>query len=311
VISASLSSNTPLSGGIWSEPVSVNGQPLTQESVHVNSIAPRFFETLGTPLVLGRDFTERDGPGAGGVAIVNENFVRRYLPEGHPLGQQISMPGTSNTMEIVGIVKDTVSWSLREPAPPFVYRSYFQYPKNIGFASFEIRAGSSLAQTAGRVRDVLRARFPETSAQAQIQTMTEQVKRTLTQERLLAALGTSFGALALILAAVGLYGLLAYTVARSTSEIGIRMALGAERAEVLWGVFKGALRLLGWGIALGIPAAYGGSRLISSMLFGLTATDPFTILGATLLLGASAILAAFLPARRASRVDPMVALRYE
>jgi ABC-type antimicrobial peptide transport system permease subunit len=141
--------------------------------------------------------------------------------------------------------------------------------------------------------------------------MTEQVERTLIQERLLAALGACFGALALILAAVGLYGLLAYTVARSTSEIGIRMALGAERTEVLWGVFKGALGLLGRGVVLGIPAAYAGSRLISSMLFGLTTTDPLTILGATLLLGGAALLAAFLPARRASRVDPLVALRYE
>jgi hypothetical protein len=262
-------------------------------------------------MVLGRDFTEGDNLSAGAVAIVNEDFVRRYLPEGHPLGQQISMPGASHTMEIVGVVRDTVSWSLREPAPPFVYLPYFQHPENIGFASFEIRAGSSLAQTATLVQGVLRARFPEISAQAQLQTMTAQVDRTLTQERLLAALGTCFGALALVLAAVGLYGLLAYTVARSTSEIGIRMALGAERTEVLWGVFRGALRLLGCGIVLGIPAAYAGSRLIASMLFGLTTTDPFTILGATLLLGASALLAAFLPARRASRVDPMVALRYE
>jgi len=242
---------------------------------------------------------------------VNENFVRRYLPEGHPVGQQISLPGTSHTMEIVGVVKDTVSWSLREPAPPFVYTPYFQYPENIGFASFEIRAGGSLAQTAKLVQGVLRARFPETSTQAQLLTLTTQVDRTLTQERLLAALGTCFGALALVLAAVGLYGLLAYTVARSTSEIGIRMALGAERTKVLWMVFKGALRLLACGIVSGIPAAWLGSRLIASMLFGLTTTDPFTILGATMLLGATALLAAFLPARRAARVDPMVALRYE
>jgi predicted permease len=311
VISASLSSNTPLSGGIWSEPVSVNGQPPTQESVHVNSIAPRFFETLGTPLVLGRDFSERDGLGASGVAMVNENFVRRYLPEGHPLGQQISLPGSSHTMEIVGVVKDAISWSLREPAPPFVYLPYFQYPENIGFASFEIRAGSSLAQTAKLVSELLRARFPETSAPAQVQTLTAQVERTLVQERMLAALGTCFGSLALVLAAVGLYGLLAYTVARSTSEIGIRMALGAERTEVLWGVFKGSLRLLACGVALGIPAAWASSRLIAAMLFGLTPTDPLTILGATVLLGATSLLAAFLPARRASRVDPMVALRYE
>jgi putative ABC transport system permease protein len=310
VISASLSSNIPLSGAIWSEPVSVHGQPPSQESVHVNNIAPGFFETMGTPLVLGRDFTARDGPGAGSVAIVNENFVRRYLPEGHPVGQQISIL-VDHPMEIVGVVKDTVSYSLREPAPPFVYVPYFQSPENIGFASFEIRAGSSLAQTARLVQGLLRTRFPETAAQAQVQTLTAQVDRTLTQERLLAALGTCFGALALVLAAVGLYGLLAYTVARSTSEIGIRMALGAERTAVLWGVFNGALRLLACGVALGIPAAWLGSRLIASMLFGLTATDPLTILGATVLLGATALLAAFLPARRASQVDPIVALRYE
>ena len=125
VISASLSTNIPLSGAIWSEPVSVHGLPPSQESVHFNSVAPRFFETLGTPLVLGRDFSEGDGLGAAAVAIVNKNFVRRYLVEGHPLGQQISMPGTPHPMEIVGVVKDTVSWSLREPAPPFVYVPYF------------------------------------------------------------------------------------------------------------------------------------------------------------------------------------------
>jgi ABC-type antimicrobial peptide transport system permease subunit len=214
-------------------------------------------------------------------------------------------------MEIVGVVKDAVSQSLREPAPPSVYLPYFQYQETIGIATFEIRAGSSIARTAALVRDALRARFPDTPVQAQVLTLNEQVQRTLIQERMLAALGACFGLLALILASVGLYGLLAYMVARSTSEIGIRMALGAKRTEVLGLVFRSALRLLAFGIAGGIPAAWAGSRLIASMLFGLTATDPFTILGATVLLGTTALVAAFVPALRASHIDPMVALRYE
>jgi ABC-type antimicrobial peptide transport system permease subunit len=214
-------------------------------------------------------------------------------------------------MEIVGVVKDAVSFSLRQPPPPTVYVPYVQYPEAVGFMTFEIRVGGSLSKVAALARDDLRARFPRMPNQAQVLPLTEQVERHLIQERLLAALGACFGGLALVLAGVGLYGLLAYTVTRSTGEIGIRMALGALRSEVLWLVVKGALRLVGLGVALGVPAAWAASRLISSMLFGLTATDPLTILGATLMLIAAALLAAFVPARRATHVDPMVALRYE
>ena len=312
VVSASLSSNTPLSGGIWSQPVSVNGGSASKESVHLNTVAPRFFETMGTPLVSGRDFTERDGPSASAVAIVNEAFVRLYLADGQPLGQTIAVPGSRfRPAQVVGVVRDTVSQSLRQPAPPSLYLHYFQYPDMAGIATFEIHAGRSLSQTAELVREELRSKFPRTPVQSQVQTLNEQVQRTLIQERLLAALATCFGVLALVLAAVGLYGLLAYMVTRSTGEIGIRMALGAERGAMLWLVIGGALRLLVFGVALGIPAAWAASRLISSMLFGLTATDPLTILGATVLLGSTVMVAAFLPAYRASRVDPMVALRYE
>lgn len=261
--------------------------------------------------MLGRDFSKRDGSGAVAVAIVNEAFARQFFGGGHPLGQQISIPNRYRPMEIVGVVKDTVSQSLRQAAPPSVYLPYFQYLETLSFASFEIRAESSIALTGAMVRDTLNTKFPDISVKTQILTLNEQVQRTLTQERMLAALGVCFGALALILAAVGLYGLLAYTVSRSTSEIGIRMALGAERTEVLGRVFRSALRLLAFGIALGIPAAWACSRLVASMLFGLTATDPLTILGATVLLGTTAIVAAFVPALRASKIDPMVALRYE
>jgi predicted permease len=312
VVSASLSNNTPLSGGIHTDWVSINGQPPDGSTAHFNSVSPRFFDTLGTPRVLGRDFAEHDEPGAASVAIVNEAFVRRYLPDRRPLGQQVSQERPSaKPMEIVGVVKDAISFSLREPPPPTVYVPYLQNPESVGFITFEIRVGGSLSQTAALVRDDLRTRFPHTPVQAQVLPLTEQVDRALIQERLLAALGTCFGALALMLAGVGLYGLLAYTVTRSTNEIGIRMALGAMRGEVLWLVLKSALWLVSLGIAVGIPAAWAASRLINSMLFGLTATDPLTIFGATLMLILAALLAAFLPARRATHVDPMVALRYE
>ncbi|HLK62632.1 MAG TPA: ABC transporter permease [Bryobacteraceae bacterium] len=311
VESASVSSNTPLSGGIWTDSVSINGQPLTKETAHVNGVGPRYFETFGTPLLMGRDFDERDVHNAAPVAIVNEAFVRKYFSQGHPLGQHVSFGDHSNApFEVVGVVKDTVSQSLREAAPAFLYPSYFQL-EPLGAAIYQVRSTGSLSRTASLLRDELRAKFQAAPVPLQIEGMTEQVGRTLAQERMLAALGACFGVLALVLAAVGLYGLLAYTVARSTSEIGIRMALGAQRSEVLRLILGGALRLVTCGIALGIPAAWAASRLISSMLFGTSLTDPITTAGSAALLGTAALLAALVPALRASRVDPMVALRYE
>jgi ABC-type antimicrobial peptide transport system permease subunit len=214
-------------------------------------------------------------------------------------------------MEIVGVVKDATSFSLWEPPPPAVYMAYFQRPQDIGIATFEVYAAGALTQVAAELRDGLRAALPQTPVQYQIQTLTEQVQRSLIQERMLASLATCFGLLALLLAAVGLYGMLAYTVIRRTGEIGVRMALGARQQQVLWLVLGDAFRLLALGIAAGLPVAWAAVRLVSSMLFGLTPTDPLTILVATVLLVAVALLAGYVPARRASRVDPMVALRYE
>ena len=214
-------------------------------------------------------------------------------------------------MEIVGVVKDAISDSLRESPPPAVYMPYFQRPQEIGAATFEVHATGALSQVAAALPNELRAVMPETSVQSQVQTLTEQVERSLIQERMLATLATGFGLLALLLAAVGLYGLLAYTVARRTGEIGVRMALGARQRDVLWLVLAGAFRLVLVGVAVGLPAAWAATRLISSMLFGLTATDPLTIVTATALLTSVALLAGYLPAWRASRVNPVVALRYE
>jgi predicted permease len=308
VRSVSASANTPLSGGIWTDDVSVGE---VKASAHFNSVSPRFFETMGTPLVAGRDFTEQDeAEGARNVCIVNQAFVRKYMGT-VGLGAQVSTIAGKLPMEVVGIVGDTVFWNLRDAAPAAVYIPHFKEGGRIGIASIEVHAEGSLTNVADLVRGELRAAIPRTAVQTQVVGLTEQLERTLIQERLLAALGSAFGVLALVLAAVGLYGLLAYTVSRATSEIGIRMALGAQRGEVVWMIMRGALRLAAMGVAVGVPAGWAASRLVASTLFGLRPGDPATLAGAAVLLAATAMAAAWLPARKAAKVDPMVALRWE
>src|SRR5258706_5250275 len=262
---------------------------------------------MRTPLVVGRDFTDRDDASAPPVAIVNEAFARRWFPDGRPIGRRVSAGRSLLDMQIVGVVRDAISQSLREPPPPAVYVPLFQ--RQTEFPTFIVYASGSLARVASVLRGELQPKLPGTAIQ--VHTLSAQVEAALVQERLMATLAAAFGALALILAAIGLYGLLAYTVARRTSEIGIRMALGANRGEVMWSVIQDALRLLALGIIAGVPAAWAGSRLITAMLFGLTATDPATIFGAAAILAVVGLLAGFFPGPRASPVPPMGALKYE
>jgi predicted permease len=307
VVSASLASNTPLSGGWWTGPVAIDKQLPSGEVAHINSVAPRFFETMRTPLVAGRDFTARDDVGAPSVAIVNEAFVRRWFQDGHSIGRNISAGDSLADMQIVGVVKDAISQSLREPPPPAVYVPLFQ--RQTEFPTFVVYASGSLTQVASELRHELQSGLPNTAIE--IHTLSAQMDAALVQERLMAALAGAFGALALILAAVGLYGLMAYTIARRTGEFGVRMALGAGRGDLIWLVVEGALRLLGTGLLLGLPAAWAASRLVATMLWGLTANDPATIVAATALLTLTGLLAGWLPARRAAKIDPMAALRCE
>jgi ABC-type antimicrobial peptide transport system permease subunit len=225
------------------------------------------------------------------------------------VGQYLSATVTRppSDLQIVGVVKNTITDGLREAAPETVYVAYFQKPHNE--ANLEIRAVGPLAQVSSAIRKELQPRLPREVVQ--VRALSDQVSSTLVQERMMAALAGGFGVLALILACVGLYGLLAYSVARRTKEMGIRMALGAQRSRVIAVVVKSAIRLVIIGIALGLPAAWVASRWVESMMFGLTPTDPATIAGAALVLTAAALLAAYLPARRASHVDPMTALRHE
>jgi putative ABC transport system permease protein len=304
VVSASLASNTPLSGGWLTDSVGISGQAPQFLSVHINVVTPRFFETMHTPIIAGRDFTDHDDAGAAPVAIVSEEFVRRFFPGGHPIGQHVTV-GRMGDNQIVGIARDAIGNSLREPPPPTIYLAMYQ--RQTEFPAFIVEASGSLAQVASSLRSELRSKMPGTAVQ--IHSLTAQVDAALVQERLMATLAAGLGVLALILAAVGLYGLLAYTTARRTSEIGIRIALGASRASVIRLVLDRALVLLVLGILLGIPIAVGSSRWIESMLFGLKDTDPSTILLAAGILLSAGLLAGYLPARRASRIEPIVALR--
>jgi predicted permease len=309
VASASISSHTPLSGSTWSEAVVPKGQTLPQRDNAIFVAAgPNFFATMRTPLIAGREFDERD-QGTARVAIVNQTFAARHFPGRNPLGQYLTatVSRPASDLQIVGIVKDAVNASLRAAPQAMVYVSWFQLPS--GSATILVRANGSLSGTAAAIRKHLQPSFPTTPLE--VHGLDEQVERTLVRERLLARLAGGFGGLGLLLAAVGLYGLLAYSVARRTKEIGVRMALGAQPGGVVWMVAKRALQLVGFGVAVGLPAAWVLSRYVSSMLFGLTATDPAVVAGAIMMLATAGLAAAYLPARRAARVDPMTALRHE
>jgi predicted permease len=302
----SVSNSTIFSGGGVLYEITVPGRSSAPEEFDFDRIGPRYFETLRTPVLEGREFTPRDDKAAPRVAVVNQAFARHFFPEGHAVGREVVIEGDRTPVQIVGVVKDTRSQNLREPAQGAVYVPFFQ--RETPWGTVEVHAAGSLAQVVAELRREIQ---PLTGGTIRIRPLTAQVERTLVQERLVATLAASFGALALIMACIGLYGLLAYTVTRRTREIGIRMALGAERARVLRLMLRHAVHLLIFGIALGLPAAWLASRWIATLLFGLTPTDPATILLAAAVLSAFALLAGFLPALRASRVDPTVALRYE
>ena len=312
VVSASLTTHTPLNGSLWSEPVVRAGGPLPErDTTFVVAAGPRFFETMQTHLISGRDFNERDTPGSQPVVVVNEAFAQKYLAGMNPIGQRLSagVRGKPRDLEIVGLVRNTNNVALRMRPTATVYLDFEQFDSGFRTTSLVARVRGSLAADAAGIRQALQARLPDTVLD--VRPMSAQVATTIVQERMLATLAAGFGVLALLLACIGLYGLLAYSVTQRIKEIGIRMALGSTRTSVMALVLGGGVRLVLAGIAVGLPAAWAASRWIESLLFGVTRMDPLTVLGAIVLLMASAQLAAYLPARRASHVDPLVALRHE
>jgi len=275
-----------------------------------NAVAPEFFSTMGIPLVSGRDFAAADGPGAPRVAVVNETFARYFFQDKDPLGRRFSY-GRDDKMdvEIVGVARDGKSATLREEPVRFVYVPY-QQNSNIGGMTFYARSTVDPDALGPRVRQIVQ-RVDATLPVTNLKTMRAQIGESLFVERLVAALSAAFGLLATLLAALGLYGVMSYAVSLRTREIGIRVALGADRRTVLGMILKEVAVLALIGVAVGLPGGYGLGRYVETQLFGLTARDPLTFILATVTLLATALLAGYVPAARATRVHPMVALRYQ
>ncbi len=310
VVAASWATHTPLSGAFWSEPAVPAGQgvPEKENTLFVGA-GPEFFTTMGIPLRSGRAFTERDSADGPAVAIVNEAYAREHFGDRHPVGEYLTatVRGQRRDLEVVGVATNVHASGLRAKPPSIVYVAYAQVPGDFP-TTLAVRVHTP-DRAASDIRQTLQAHLPGTPIE--IRPLAAQVEATIVQERMMATLAGAFGVLALTLACVGLYGLLAYSVVQRTREIGIRMALGARAARVVAFVLVGGARLVLIGVVVGLPIAWMASRWIESMLFGLTPADPATIGGAVVRLLAAALLAACVPALRAARVDPLTALRHE
>ena len=313
VSAAAVSNFTPISGGYWSQAVQVNGQTVSEEDIVFFAVSPGFFTALSIPLKMGRDFSMRDDWTAPPATIVNEDFVRRFLPGGrHPLGQLVSASDSRfwKNMEIVGVAANSRPYSLREPVRPCVYVPFFQQPPDrMGFGTFEVKASGSLSAVTTEIARTLGRQVP--GVPLKVRPFTAQVEGSIRREILMAKLAGFFGILALMLAAVGLYGLLAYAVAQRTFEVGIRMALGAEPLAVERMMLARGMRPVAAGILIGLPVAWWACRFVSALLYGMKPFDASTITAAVVMLTLVALAAGFVPARRAAKVDPMVALRQD
>ena len=308
VIAASPGLVSPLSGEFALARIGVPGyQPRTNErpTIATNWVGPEYFKTLGAPQVAGRVFNEQDGD-VNKVAIVSEKAAAQFWPHENAIGKHALVSG--NDCQIVGVVKDVKSESLRGEAQPAMYIPFRQNARS--HMTLHVRVSGETTPVISALLHEISALDPNLPA-SNVTTMEAQLDRTLALDRLMATLTALFGFLAVVLAAVGLYGVMAFTVAARTREIGIRMALGADSARVLGQVIGESAIMTAVGIALGVPGALWASRAVGSFLYGLKATDPWTYGVLATLLAGIALLAALIPARRAARVDPMVALRYE
>ena len=308
---ASLTLIVPVSGGGQRRGIYIEGyepRPGEDTELNTNVVGPDFFQTMGIPLVRGRAFDGRDRRGAPGVVVVNEEFARRYYPGQEAVGKRLRTESDGPSLEIVGVARTARYRSLREPPLPFIYLPLAQ-DYQPGMTLMVRTEGDPLEAVAG-VRAAAEG-VDKGVPLFNVTTMARHVGESLANDRLVAVLLGIFGGVALLLAVVGIYGVVSYAVARRTHEIGVRLALGAQPADILSLVVRQGMAPVVVGGVVGLAAAFALTRVASGLLFGVSATDPLTFAGVVSLLAGVALVACYIPARRAARVDPLLALRHE
>ena len=299
--------------GGWTSVAAFNGQDLLDEAnrnVRQNIVGPDYFTTMGIPLVLGRGFGPRDTDKSQKVAVISETMAQRFFPNGSPLGKRFGNDGPTSRdqIEIIGVVKDVKYQTLTEESEPMAYYPHAQRPR--AHDNFVVRFSGVPNDVVPQVRQAIK-QVNRNLPIDRVVSLSEHIGGSLVQQRLIARLASFFGLLALLLACVGLYGVLSYAVARRTNEIGIRIALGAQSRNVLLLIMREAMLLVVLGLIVGLPAVFATTRFASTLLFGLSPTDPLSLSVAAILLLLVAMIAGYIPARRATKVNPLVALRYE
>jgi predicted permease len=306
VSSVSLSQMPLLANDKSTTDVSLPQTPNIRQDTWMNWVSADFFRTMSIPILYGRSFDDHDNQNSERVAIINQRLAQKLFPNANPIGRMIQ---TGGRVKVIGVSGDTKFSDLRTPPPPTTYLDYRQQ-QEMGNATFEVKTFARPESLTPSLRKAV-ASIDKDLPLIAIRTQNEQISATLSQEKTFSTLSTGFGLLALILASVGIYGIMAYNVARRVNEIGIRVALGAQTGQILTMILREGVLLAIAGIVLGIAATLPLTRLVATMLYGVSPTDPLTLIGATVILLAIALLAAFLPARRASLIEPTVALRHE
>ncbi len=313
VRSVALAGDAVFGNGGWNQTVWIDrpGQPAQDAMVSENLVSPGFFATAGIHILTGREFGEQDRENTPLVALVNQTFARRFFGNENPIGKRFGDRGqaSSGRYEIIGVVGDAKYGSIREQTRPMVFHPMWQEPARAS-GVVHVRTVSEPTGLAPSLRREILA-IDGDALISEVRTLPQVIRSQLRQDRMFATLASFFALLALALGAIGIYGIVAYRVAHRTAEIGVRMALGAQRSDVLWLIMQETLFLLAAGAAMGVPAALAATRLIKSRLFGLDPWDPLTMVSATVVLFAAGALAGFLPARRAASVEPTLALRSE